>query len=335
MKFSVGYPNEINGSFFELLTPYLSSIGELYFPWSDIASGRKGIVWEDYRAQERFEEELSRFSENKIRLNLLLNGNCYGELAISNELSYRVCSLVDYLCERFGLNAVTTSSPFLAQTVKKNFGGVEVRASVNMWIDGISGMSQCLDIFDSFYVKREYNRNIKEVEKQYRFCHENGKKLYMLANSGCLPNCPYHIFHDNIVSHEKEISHIKNDEQYIPYSCHRVMSVPENHYMLLAGNWVRPEDICNYEGIIDGVKLATRIHFSPVTVIGAYVRKHHMGDLCMLTEPGFGKFIAPYYLENSAIPEDFFTKTSSCLRDCASCGYCRTVFDSIKRNLLQ
>ena len=331
MKFSVGYPNHTEGSFFELLSPYLPSIGELYFPWSGISSGREGFAREDYSAAEVLERELVRFGESGVRLNLLLNGSCYGGMAISRALAYRVCSLVDHLCERFGLHAVTTTSPFLAETIKKYFSGIEVRASVNMWIDGISGMRQCLDIFDSFYVKREYNRCPEEIARQYRFCHENGKKLYLLANSGCLPNCPYHIFHDNLVSHEEEVSRTRNDEDYQPYSCRRVLAKPENRYLLLAGNFVRPEDICHYEGIVDGVKLATRVHFSPVTVIGAYVRGRFPGDLCSLTEPGFGKMLEPYYLDNAAVPEDFFEKTSSCSRDCAACGYCQTVFNRIKR----
>ena len=142
---------------------------------------------------------------------------------------------------------------------------------------------------------------------------------------------PYHIFHDNLVSHEEEVSRTRNDEDYQPYSCRRVLAKPENRYLLLAGNFVRPEDICRYEGIVDGVKLATRVHFSPVTVIGAYVRGRFPGDLCSLTEPGFGKMLEPYYLDNAAVPEDFFEKTSSCSRDCAACGYCQTVFDRIKR----
>ena len=31
------------------------------------------------------------------------------------------------------------------------------------------------------------------------------KKLYLLANSGCLNDCPSHVFHDNLVAHEMEV----------------------------------------------------------------------------------------------------------------------------------
>jgi len=333
MKFSIGYPHHFDGIFYEALAPYHDGIGELYFPWEGIASGREGFGHGDFEAKDKLRYELSLFAGQGIRLNLLLNGNCYGGLALSESLATRVCDTVDYLGGKFGLSAVTTASPFLAETVKRWFPQIDVRASVNMWIDGISGMRQCLDIFDSFYVKREYNRCPKEIQNQYTFCHRNGKKLYLLANSGCLPNCPYHTFHDNLVAHEEEVSRTKNIENYHPYSCRRLLAKEENRYLLIAGNYIRPEDIHRYENCIDGVKLATRIHPSPITVIGAYLRGHFSGDLCLLTEPGFGFMVAPYILDNEAIPSDFYDKTSDCSRDCQNCGYCQSVLEKIKRSM--
>ncbi len=331
MKFSVGYPNHTAGSFYDSIAPYLSSVGELYFPWTGVPSGREGFGKGDFDAEARLTGELARFHESGVKLNLLLNGACAGGLAISEALAESTCRLVDALGERFGLNAVTTASPYLAGTLRRYFPRLDVRASVNLWIDGVSGMSQCLDLFDSFYVKREYNRRPDEVKKQADFCHAKGKRLYLLANSGCLPNCPCHIFHDNLVSHEAEVSRTVNDGTFMPYNCRRVMADPANRYLLLAGNLVRPEDVKHYEGIVDGVKLATRIHFSPQTVIGAYARGRFTGDLCALTEPGFGYLFDGVYPENAALPPDFFEKTSTCSRDCESCGWCAATLEAIMR----
>jgi len=332
MKFSIGYPNRSESSFFTLLTPYLDRISELYFPWEGFSSGRSAFGAEDPMSRLLLEEDLAHFSAAGIKLNLLLNGSCYGGKAISMELGKKVCNLVDYLGSCYGLASLTTASPFIAETVKRWFPQVDVRASVNMWLDGIDGMRQCAEIFDSFYLKREYNRRPEEIRIQHDWCAANGKRLYLLANSGCIPNCSYHIFHDTMISHAVQVAGSINDEDFQPYLCRRLLTKEENRYLLLAGNLIRPEDVHHYEGLVDGVKLATRIHPYPVTVIGAYARGRFEGDLTALTEPGFGDLIAPQILENSAIPTDFWERTAHCERDCANCGYCGMVYEQILRN---
>ena len=87
------------------------------------------------------------------------------------------------------------------------------------------------------------------------------------------------------------------------------------------------KDIDNYEGLVDTVKLATRAHQLPGMVIGAYARRMYSGNLLDLFEPGFGPAFAPYAIDSSKIPEDFWQKTVSCNKDCTKCNYCKTVLD--------
>ena len=42
LKFSVGYQYN-DTSFFDTVSPYLNSIEEIYFPWTDMPSGRSMI----------------------------------------------------------------------------------------------------------------------------------------------------------------------------------------------------------------------------------------------------------------------------------------------------
>ena len=333
MKFSIGYPTQPKGSFFRAVSPHIKSIGEVYFAWDGFGSGRPPADKEENTAS-LLESDLNLFYEAGVRLNLLLNGSCYGENALSTEFALRALRLVESLGEKYGLSTVTTASPFLAHSLKSAFPFLDVRASVNMWIDGIEGMRQCMDIFDSFYVKREYNRRPEEIRRQAEWCHQNGKRLYLLANSGCIPNCAFHIFHDTMVSHGSEVAKKENDESFVPYACRRIMKNEENHYLLLAGNLVRPEDVHHLEGIVDGVKLATRVHPFPSIIIGAYANGSFPSDLCALTEPGFGDLLGgPYMLDNSAIPDTFWATTTSCKRNCAECGYCRDLYKKIKKKI--
>lgn len=341
LKFSVGYPCAAPQSFFNTVAPYLDSIGELYFGWESFSTGRAIFENDPRYDAKKLEKELAQFAEYGVRLNLLLNGNCYGGEAISAELAARVENTVGDLCDRFGLHTVTTASPFIAETVKKRFPDIDVRASVNMWVDGVAGMSQCADVFDSFYVKRDYHYCLDEIRNQHQWCVENGKKLYLLANSGCVPNCAYHTFHDNFVSHSRQVAAFPKVAGFEPYGCRRLMAKSENRYLLLSGNLVRPEDVHHYDGLVDGIKLATRIHPFPAIVIGAYKRGRFIGDLSALTEPGFGDLLYPYILENSSIPDEYWEHKTSCARaaakgstaPCRDCGYCESVYRHILKDM--
>ena len=94
--------------------------------------------------------------------------------------------MIDYLQAEFGVQSITTTSPVLAHFIKENFSPLEVRASINMEIGTIEGMEYLEQDFDGFYYKRELNRDLRQVQKLRRWCDTHEKKLYMLANSGCL-----------------------------------------------------------------------------------------------------------------------------------------------------
>ena len=162
MKYCVGFQLYENGEepFSEIVRAYQASISEVFFAWQDIATGRSAIAtrhgYTDWTAQSRTEEELRAIKRMGIGLDLLFNGNCYGEYAISERLSNTVVSVIEHL-ERMdcGVDIVTTASPAIAHTVKKHFPRIEVRASVNMRIGTVKGMEYLSDLFDSFHVQRE------------------------------------------------------------------------------------------------------------------------------------------------------------------------------------
>ena len=279
------------------------------------------------------EEELRAIKAMGIKLDLLFNGNCYGQYAISEKLANTVVSVIEYLeSVGCGVEIITTASPAIAHTVKKCFPHVEVRASVNMRIGTVKGMEYLADLFDSFHVQREYNRDLGHLRSLKAWADERGKKLVMLANSGCFSNCSGQIFHDNLVAHEAEICEVKNLDDFTPYVCWRALKDKENWHMLLENTWVRPEDIHHYDDIFDTVKLATRMHSLPGMVIDAYARRSFAGNTLDLFEPGFGRALAPYIISNQNFPADWFTKTSSCDKMCHRCGYCKAVLPQVLMN---
>lgn len=336
MKFSVGYqlPEGDEASFFDYTADYTDSIGEVYFPWPFLPSGRSPMGARDghadWKAAGRLLEDLRAFGERGVSRNLLLNANCMGADSLSVQYQNLIISVVEHLLEEAGLEGVTTSSLMAAHVVKENFPGVKTRASVNMRIGTAASMEAVSDLFDGFCVQRECNRDLKITGDLKNWADANGRSLVMLANSGCMNYCPGQVFHDNLVAHEGEISGVKNIEDFNPLACWRHYRKREKRYGLLHGSsWVRPEDIGNYDGYYPLVKLATRMHSNPLMVIDAYSKRRFFGNLLDLFEPSHNALFAPSIIDNACFPDDWFERSSACDRTSSECGYCSSVLEEV------
>lgn len=329
LKLSVGYQNSERVSFPDIVKSYARSIEEVYFSWIDSASGRSMIGgydgYFDYRLQNILIDDLKKIKEQGINLDLLFNANCYGEEAMSEVLRGRIYSVIDFLSENgVAPDVVTTTSPAIAYMIKEQYSDIELKASVNMKISTVKGMQYVSHLFDSYCVAKECNRNLGQLRELKDWASENGKKITILANSGCMRDCSGQIFHDNMVAHEAEISKQKN-VQFLPYMCWNYLKNRDNFVSVLQNTWIRPEDIDNYEGLADTIKLATRSHQLPGMVIGAYARRMYSGNLLDLFEPGYSPAFAPYVIDSSKIPDDFWTHTTDCNKNCSKCDYCSNV----------
>jgi hypothetical protein len=309
MKFSVGYSLIAREHFNEAILTFRDHVAEIYFSWPGMESGRADIVKneEDNLGKVRvLINDLSVYKEMGIPLVMLFNGNCYGGKAISVELNQKVIDTIEYIQKEVGsLYAVTTASPFIASKVKEHYSELQVRASVNMRINTTFAMEYLSDRFDFFYLAKEVNRNIEKLKELKSWADSRKKQVGILVNSGCLNNCPNQTFHDNLVAHEFEMRNF--DPTYFqPVLCRRLLALRENwQYLLSKSNWVRPEDINEYQEMFQIVKLATRMHVNPFVVIGAYSRASHRGNILDLMEPGFSEILFPYIIENKQFPKEW------------------------------
>ena len=282
----------------------------------------------DYGLQKALVKDLEFIKEMGISLNLLFNANCYGEDAMSQVLRGRVCSVLDYLGEQDLLpQSVTTTSPAIAHIIKEQYENISLTASVNMKIGSVKGMQYVAHLFDGYCIAKECNRDLERLRTLKAWAVENGKKITMLANSGCMRDCSGQIFHDNMVAHEAEVSKQKNID-FLPYMCYTYLKDPKHYVSVLQNTWVRPEDISRYEGLVDTVKLATRSHQLPGMVIGAYARGWYAGNLLDLFEPSFSPAFAPFVVDSAKIPADFWEHTTACNKNCHQCNYCEKVMNS-------
>lgn len=338
MKYSIGYqlPDEYDSTY-ELCSDYKDHIGSVYFSWANEPGGRMPLCADDeesVREVSDFQlEELQKIRELGPELTLLLNANCYGESANSPEFAEKILKLCRFLKTQADISSVTTTSPFVAKTIKKHFAdGIKITASVNMRVDSILTMQQLGADFDGFYIRKELNRDLSKIEKLKKWCDGNKKELHILANSGCLSYCGFQTYHDNLVAHHK---YMQKSEDAFPAPCWEYLYSSKKETALariLGSNWIRPEDVENYEPYFSEMKLATRMHSSPRRVVSAYVRGRFKGNIMDLTEPSYSPLFRGSVLDNTLFPSDWFEVTSHCEKNCHECDYCKKVAGQILRS---
>lgn len=299
MKYMVGL-NFSNDRLTDCVLENAEKIYEVYFSFSNFANGRSNQLLNDnltpWEMQSKQLEVLKKINDSGIAFNMLFNANCYGKDSQSRAFFNNVGTAMDYIKSNFNLNSITTTSPLIAKFSKNNFSDIEVRASVNMEIGTVEGMEYVAPYFDSYYVRRELNRDIDALLELKNWADANSKELYGLGNSGCLNYCSAHIFHDNLVAHEDEISKMDNAYNFTGM-CKEFLSNPENYKKLIDyTNFIRPEDVDKYNGIFKAIKLATRVHRNPVAVVESYVRGRFSGNILDILEPQHS--IYPYALQN-------------------------------------
>lgn len=338
MGFAVGYRHQSEGERFSSVLLLYPEVEEVYFPWVEEPSGRPILGYGEYddteTIKEVLQEELTALREGGVKLDLLLNANCYGEQAMSLALEERVRAIVDEL-DSWGCrpDVVTAASPFVARTIKLYYPDIETRASVNMRLMTIQAMRYLAPWFDSYYIGRDVQRNLDTVRRFSEWAHANGKKVGLLANSGCLRNCPWQTYHDNLISHSNAALAVEPAKGFNPHLCWTMYEKPENLSEILKATWIRPEDLSKYAPYVDFIKLATRQHSRMRLVIDAYARGSYKGNILDLLEPGFAPAFARHgiALDNSLFPQDWAERVGHCSRECTECGYCDQIFETLKK----
>lgn len=327
---AVGY--YFNGSFREACRPWFCRIGEVFFAWPGVLTCRPAPDFTD-ELKSRLIDDLKWCKRNGMRLDVLFNCSCYGDLAISHELEMQVCRVFEELDES-GIfpDVVTTTSPFVAHLIRRDYPKLKIRASVNMRINGTAGFEVLSDIFDEFYLSREWQRDFSYVKAVSRWANENGKLLGMQVNSGCLRDCPYQNFHDNLHGHPKaKYSSVLKDFDFSYFRCKTRYGNERAFEDFIRATWVRPEDTHLWEECISVFKLATRKTEFPEKIIAAYASYGFDGNLLELMDPMHAELFAPAVIDNKRFPEDWGTSGigTACAHNCTHCGKCANILSQV------
>jgi len=322
-----------NGPFQSACAAHVGRIREVFFAWPGVVSCRPAP---DFTPELRGQmvSDLRWARERGIELDALFNANCYGDAAISPELADFISRILGEM-DAQGLmpDTVTTTSPFIATVLRRRFPQVKIRWSVNLRVHGTVGFESVLELFDSFYVSRERHRDLACLAEVRKWADAHGKVVGIQANSGCIRQCPFQTFHDNLHGHGdgRRPQDVATAAEY-GFSFFRC----KTHYArgdyedFLRSTWIRPEDLPEYEQFVDVVKLATRRHPRPVAVLDAYATYSHSGNLADIMDPAF-EF--PGSFDNAAFDRAgaLWREVRGCAHadDCRHCGKCSALMKEV------
>ncbi|MBQ7730723.1 MAG: hypothetical protein IJT68_02670 [Lentisphaeria bacterium] len=328
-KFAFGYyfGKRAGFSFRDLAEQYAPFLQEVYFPWPGLLSARE-LSGDPAPLRKQVIDDM-RFCRSKgLRLDLLINATCYGDKALTAEQRQDYYANLKEM-DKAGImpEIITTTSPYIAIITKKLDASIDRRASVNMRLNSTIAMEYVADEFDSFYLCRDLQRDLPTVKMFAEWGKKTGKKICMLANSGCLRFCPWQTFHETLLAHD--FKHIFGEMKALdipPTLCVGLVQSKQLEEILRA-SWIRPEELHQYEPYVSVFKLSTREADRPDLVLKAYTSGTFDGDLLLILDPGFSFFVRPYIIDNKAFPKEWSEGkiAGKCAANCTHCGKCTEV----------
>ncbi len=212
--------------------------------------------------------------------------------------------------------------------------------SVNFMIDGVDKAVSVADAVartrfrapDRLVLDRSLNRRPERLEAVAAGCRAAlpGIAISLLANEGCLHQCPFKPAHD------AQIALVNMGRSADTLAINRavgcVRHLSERPHEVLRSPFIRPEDLGRYAPVADGIKLCGRT-LGPgflMRVIEAYMRGRYDGNLLDLLD-AVDWMAERHHLPNADLPGEFLHRLTSCEGACEPCGYCRDLFSRIAR----
>ncbi len=359
MKFSVGTNWQKD------LIPKIKkdSVKELYGKLaSDFVGGGRPASISAHPSKKEVRSHIKQAHQNGMRFNYLLNTLCLGNKELTVPGQRKIHKLLDWIVS-MDVDSVTVAIPYLLQLIKKQYPQLKVSVSGFANVNTIERAKHWEDLgadlitLDEFTLNRDF-RLLRQIRKSLS-C-----ELQLIANTGCLYNCPFCLYHAVAISHSSQSGDISGGFllDHCVVNCKYLrMLEPVN---FIRADWIRPEDIHFYEEVgIDSLKLIdrTRPTEAIALVVEAYDKRGYNGNLMDLLpalsrdsffsggrriwrglkylflpfpkNPSFLHKLATLdaklyvYIDNSALNgfiEHFLEKDCRSL-SCKDCGYCYEV----------
>ena len=304
-----------------------------FFPGPTILNARQDMArWSD----DTLVEHLQPFSA--VKKYALLNSRFLPAGSYFNDqlLNSILASLAQFI-EETGLTGIVFTDFYLLQALSKQnsevCGRLEAVPGINCMLDSFDKIASHLTAISHTSFKqpgkiildRSLNRRLDQLGRISSQCrkHFPGMALELLANEGCLYQCPFKLSHDSQISHAN-LEGITSGTYQLNQKLGCINVLAEEPELLFKSPFIRPEDCRHYQGMVEIIKICGRT-LGPdflKRVAAAYIKQSHQGNLLDLLDT-MEWLAANLSIDNQLLPDDFFTTVTSCNRRCGKCGYCR------------
>ena len=222
------------------------------------------------------------------------------------------------------LQVLSAAAPEMAQQL-------EAVPSVNAMLDSVDKIRACLGAVErtgfkgpgKLVLDRSLNRRPAALAAVSAWCRRQFPeiRLELLANEGCLYQCPFKPAHDAHIALNSMGVALDTFRLNRDHGCMQILN--QTPALLFQSPFIRPEDAHRYRPWVDGLKLCGRT-LGPrflERVVGAYLGGRYAGNLLDLMD-ALDWLAGGLSVANERIPTDFFQTLTTCDRDCPACGYC-------------
>jgi len=253
-----------------------------------------------------------------------------------NERLNALAGALDALRSEGNLHGIVYADHYLLQALSDACPGVcaelEAVPSINAMLDSAPKVLRRLHYISTtafrppgkIILDRSLNRNLPALAETSSALRQAlpDMNIALLANEGCLPDCPFKAAHDSHISLSCLPHGTRGTFTAIArLGCGRHFATDPS--LLFQSPFIRPEDAANYAPYADVLKLCGRTMGSTAMrrIVSAYVAGRYEGNLLDILDSL--DFLAPIMrIDNQSLPLDFLNTVSHCDHNCPTCPYC-------------
>lgn len=245
-------------------------------------------------------------------------------------------TLLGQLVDRAGIQGVIFADAYFLQALSDAHPALaeqlEAVPSINAMLDSADRTFAMLDMISRTAFKlpgklildRSLNRDmvlLNSTSRQLKAAYP-AMRLHVIANEGCLLNCPFKPAHDAHIAMVNE--GLCGDRTFAmnrDLGC--VRRFLEDPRAFLTSPFIRPEDTPRYTGMVDCIKLCGRNKGTDFLkqAITAYIDMSYTGNLLDLMD-AMGDLSDRVIIDNQRIPDDFLHRITECHKQCMACTWC-------------
>ncbi len=243
----------------------------------DPFGGGRGSFLVPKVTREQAKEFIAEARRAGFHFNYLLNGACLDNLETTREGNRRLFEHIEWVAST-GADMVTVTLPILLVWIKRHFPQFQVVVSSWARVANVKRAKYWEDIgADEIILAESATRDFAALRAMRRALK---LRLEVIANPSCLYFCWLDSNHINMMTHAAQGGHVSGGFvlDHCQVYCQRMkLAKPDE---LLKARWVRPEDVGDYEGLVDSLKLLERFRTTEtlMQVVRAYESRRFDGN---------------------------------------------------------